>query len=125
MNPPLTETLQAIRRECEEVIALAEKATPGPWTKETAKQAQGKPKGKRRIASPPDESGHKHTVANTARWNSRANAALIATSRTLAPKLARATLTAIKGLSIISSYEGVESQHAIIALETLATSWLQ
>lgn len=85
----LTKQLERIKAECRRVIALASAATPGPWETGVASYqvyANGK---------------HVAEMQNATSCERDDDAAFIAESRTITPKAAQATITAIEALEFV------------------------
>ena len=91
MSTPITDRAAIVLQQIDAALALAEKATPGPWTAQPADSPQ--------IMSPKNE----HCVSTTygcyaTKEDKANNATFIAASRTLLPASLRCLKTAIEGL---------------------------
>lgn len=111
-----TVTIDQIKAECREVLELASKATPEPWE-------VGQSKDEVIVYCGPARTWNPQLRVYTGRKSD--DAALIARTRTLTPKLARATLALIEAMeerekSLSGSMWSFES-----ALTNLRATWNQ
>jgi hypothetical protein len=110
-------TIDQIKQELRDIIELSDKATPGPWEHELQQDSIW--------------SGHDfdlqvaHTMSNPGAgmmWDDdqrRKNAAFIADSRNLTPKMARVLLTLIEWLELYA----IPTEEAQSQLETIRREW--
>lgn len=122
----LTERLAAIREDCQRMIELGEKATPGPWRTSIETNADGS------FAVTASEIGVIEGD-KTPSWSVKSrDATFIAASRTFSPKAARAMLgmmdaleTCIKVGRTAAENEVTSHEHdiATTALTTLCDRW--
>lgn len=103
----LTSKLDNILAQCREVLALADKATPGPWRgihgdTYCAYPSVGAGNGHHFILFDRSDEEGRRADDDVKFPGLDSDADFIATSRTLTPRLARATITAIEALRTIA-----------------------
>src|SRR5262245_791420 len=103
MTPELQNSLNFIIAECEEIIRLGEAATKGPWTPCNASDQKcqcGMIWGEGFVvAAGMSAKEHEYTGGEGFTHEQRCyNCAFITRSRSITPKAARATITAIKSM---------------------------
>jgi hypothetical protein len=118
-------TIEDIKTELREIIELSDKATPAPWSiYDTGKvyPCPGIESGRNSIVVIGDENDDAGVRTGVQ------DATLIATSRNLTPKMAKALLTAIISLealaaSAVSAYAFTITLEGKEALETIRREW--
>lgn len=116
----ITERAALALQEIDAAIALAEKATPGPWRNTDT--------GAANVLAFPDQPNRNRPEFDGALYmhtsNRHNDAAFIAASRTLLPKSLRCLKTAIEGLlSAIAVASPLMEEHLTAGLTTLCDQW--
>jgi len=113
-------TIDQIKQELRDIIELSDKATPGEWRNVSRVETSD-------IVANDEICGGVYVAFAWGGMDSEhgeANAALIAASRSLTPKMARALLTNIDWLEKDLAHDAlITRQRAFVRLETIRREW--
>lgn len=134
MNPDLNTKLDEILAACREGLALAEKATPGPWKESREKITRGLSSGKEKLryltAPPPQKIVLHPSYCDGDPWQAWIEGrdddiAFIARARTLCPQALRSTIVAIEALRDANARLGKYAEDSCFtdALQRIDDDW--